>query len=454
MPLLASERRALKRKRLLYAGIGLAIVSGSALGVGLLLLRGGADEFEDDSVLFDVDAEASYGADEEEGGEGSPTPGGAEIIAFEEVVTDEAEHDGVNRTTFGNARSFRQAILNAGISTGEAIELEQALDGVLDFRRCRPADRIEFSRDAQGRLAHFEYHASPVEFIRATRNEDGTLKAQKMERVIERQRIAVGGTIRTSLGDAVEAAGFGRGIVGIFVEVFSGRADFQRDTRDGDTFRIILDEERLEGQLRGYGRAYALEYNGRRTGVLRAFLRSADSESEYYTEDGEPLSGSVLAVPCRYDVISSHFNPRRVHPILKRPMPHNGVDFAAPTGTPVVAAADGRVTWAGPKGPNGNLVSIRHPNGYETHYAHLHTIDRRIKPGAQVRKRQRIGQVGSTGRSTGPHLHFGVKHHGRFVDPIKVLNMPGPKLRGKQLSDYQAYMRPLKRQLEAISVGR
>ena len=454
MPLLASERRALKRKRFVYAGIGLALVSGSALGLGLLLFGGSADEYEEESALFDVDAVLDEEQlDEAESEEGSPAPAGGEI-AFEEVITDEVERDGLIRATFGDARSFRQAILNAGISAGEAVELEQILSGVLDFRRCRPADRIEFRRDAQGRLAHFEYHASALEYIQAVRGDDGKLSAQKVERSIEQTRIAVGGTIRTSLGDAVEAAGYGRGIVGIFVEVFSGHADFQRDTRDGDTFRIILDEERLEGKLRGYGRAYALEYRGRRTGVLRAFLRSGDAESEYYSEDGEPLSGSILAVPCRYDVISSHFNPRRMHPVLKRPMPHNGTDFAAPTGTPVVAAAEGRITWAGPKGPNGNLVSIRHPNGYETHYAHLHTIDRRIKPGVDVRKRQRIGQVGTTGRSTGPHLHFGVKYHGRFVDPIKVLNEPGPKLRGKQLSDYQAYMRPLKRKLDAISVGR
>lgn len=454
MPLLASERRALKRKRIVYAGIGLAIVSGSALGIMALMFGGDREIYEEESALFETEAEIEGQLHDEEEGEGSPAPAGNGEIAFEEVITDEYERDGLIRASFGDARSFRQAILNAGISLGEAVELERALDGILDFRRCRPADRIEFKRDAQGRVAHFEYHASALEYIEAVRDDGGAIRAQKIERSIERSRLALGGTIRTSLGDAVEAAGYGRGIVGIFVEVFGGRADFQRDTRDGDTFRIILDEERLEGKLRGYGRAYALEYRGRRTGVLRAFLRSPEAEDEYYTEDGEPLSGSILAMPCRYDVISSQFNPRRVHPILKRPMPHNGVDFAAPTGTPVVAAADGRITWAGPKGPNGNLVSIRHPNGYETHYAHLHTIDRRIKPGTEVRKRQRIGQVGSTGRSTGPHLHFGVKHHGRFVDPMVVLSAPGPKLRGKQLSDYQAYMRPLKRKLEAIAVNR
>lgn len=437
---------------MLYGGIGLTIALGAAIGMALLFLR---SEPEPELAVVapsdvEVDDFAMDGEDTAFDPDPVPPPVEGEVH-FEEIAGGDFEDDGTLRGQFGKAKSFRQAMLGAGLSPNESSELEIALNGVLDFRRCRETDTFVAQRDSHGRLVHFEYHASALEYVVAERGDDGKLRARKIERPIERRRLAAGGIIRTSLGDAVEEAGLRRGIVGLFVEAFNGRADFHRDTREGDTFRILVEEERLEGEFRGYGRALALEYRGRKTGLLRAFLRTTDEdESEYYDENGNPLSGSVLAVPCRYDMVSSPFNPRRMHPVLRRIAPHNGTDFAAPTGTPVVAAADGVVTWSGPKGPNGNLVSIRHNNGYVTHYAHLHRIERGIKVGVTVKRRQRIGQVGTTGRSTGPHLHFGVQKNGAFVDPMKVLNEPGPRLRGKALSDYQAHVRKLVRQLEGI----
>lgn len=453
MPLLASERRAARSRLILYGGLGLTAVAGASIGIALLFFRAEAEP--------ELEVAPAVALDDELGDDGDPLldePMDGDddgVVRFEEIGGGEPDEHGSRGGVFGKAKSFRQAMLNAGLSPSESTELELALTGALDFRRCRESDAFTVERDAQGRLVRFEYHASSLEYVVAERDDEGKLSARKVERTIEKRRVAAGGVIRTSLGDAVEEAGLGRSIVGLFVEAFNGRADFHRDTREGDTFRIIVDEERLDGELKGYARAAALEYRGRKTGMLRAFLRSADAdESDYYDEDGHPLSGAVLAVPCRYDMISSPYNPRRMHPVLKRIRPHNGTDFAAPTGTPVVAAADGVVTWSGPKGPNGNLVSIRHGSGYQTHYAHLHRIERGITVGTRVKRRQRIGQVGTTGRSTGPHLHFGVHKNGQFVDPMKVLNEPGPRLRGKALSEFQTHARKLARKLEAIPLQR
>jgi murein DD-endopeptidase MepM/ murein hydrolase activator NlpD len=455
MPLLASERRAARSRLILVGGLGLTAVAGATVGMALLFVRGEAEPEADLVEHTMMDGEATEAREEPPVVPVEPEPFVEGEVKFEEIGGGEPDEHGTRSGQFGKAKSFRQAMLGAGLSPNESTELELALTGVLDFRRCRANDTFIIKRDEQGRLVRFEYHATALEYAVAERSASGSLTARKVERPIQRRRIAAGGTIRTSLGDAVEEVGLGRSIVGIFVEAFNGRADFHRDTREGDTFRIIVDEERLDGELRGYDRALALEYRGRKTGVLRAFLRSsADDESEYYDESGQPLGGAVLAVPCRYDMISSPFNPRRMHPVLKRVQPHNGTDFAAATGTPVVAAADGIVTWSGPKGPNGNLVSIRHENGYQTHYAHLHRIERGIKVGTKVKRKQRIGQVGSTGRSTGPHLHFGVHKNGVFVDPMKVLNEPGPRLKGKALSDFQAHARKLARTLDQISLTR
>ncbi|MCC6872692.1 MAG: M23 family metallopeptidase [Sandaracinaceae bacterium] len=133
-------------------------------------------------------------------------------------------------------------------------------------------------------------------------------------------------------------------------------------------------------------------------------------------------------------------------------MPHNGVDYAAAPGTPVWAAASGSVAFVGPRGPNGNLVSLTHEGGYETHYAHLLRVAPGLARGTEVRQRQVIGYVGSTGRSTGPHLHFGLQHRGRFVDPQAELNGPGRMMPASQLGRFRRLVRELDAELDAIPV--
>jgi murein DD-endopeptidase MepM/ murein hydrolase activator NlpD len=162
------------------------------------------------------------------------------------------------------------------------------------------------------------------------------------------------------------------------------------------------------------------------------------------------MQGGWLRTPLRYDRLSSKFNPRRFHPILKRTVPHLGVDYAASTGTPVWAAAEGRVTFAGRKGPNGNLVVVRHSGGFETAYAHLHRIKGGIRRGTFVKQRELIGFVGSTGRSTGPHLHFGLKKYSRFIDPLTELNGPGLRMVARELPAYKDAVADWKAQLESI----
>jgi murein DD-endopeptidase MepM/ murein hydrolase activator NlpD len=336
------------------------------------------------------------------------------------------------------------------VDLAECASLEAALANVLDFRRCRPDDRMVFERDVDGHLVRFEYHAVPTEYVVMTRDSSGAMHGEKVEVPIERIPVARGGVVRTSLGDALEQAGFGRSLAGLFVEVFESKASFAADARAGDTFRVVVDEERIHGEFLRWGTVQALEYVGSRTGTLRGFHFTTGGDGDYYDPDGRALHGSWLRTPVRYDRISSRFDPRRRHPILRRIVPHNGVDYAAGPGTQVVAAAAGSVTWAGPKGPNGNLVAIRHANGFESFYAHLSAINRGITRGVEVRQRQPIGGVGSTGRSTGPHLHFGLKQNGRFVDPILVMSGPGHLLPAGQMAAFRRRRHELERQLRAV----
>jgi len=357
-------------------------------------------------------------------------------------------------TTFGSARGFRPALLAAGLDNEDAAELEAALDGTLDFRRCHPADRMVFLRDADGRLLRFEYHESRRRYVLVRRDARGRLQATQVERPLDHVEIARGGVIRSSLGAALESAGLGRTLVGSFVEVFDGRVNFQRQTRQGDRFKLIVDEQRLDGELLGYAPPRALEFDGQRTGQVRAFyFAPTGRRGDYYDADGRSMRGGWLRTPLHYDHISSPFDMHRMHPILHRVQPHNGVDYAAGTGTPVWAAAAGTVIWAGPKGPNGNLVGIRHEDGFTSWYAHLSAIARGIRVGVEVEQMQRIGRVGTTGRSTGPHLHFGLKRGRRFMDPLAIINGPGRLLPAGLRAPFRRLQHQLAAALDAIDAG-
>jgi murein DD-endopeptidase MepM/ murein hydrolase activator NlpD len=240
----------------------------------------------------------------------------------------------------------------------------------------------------------------------------------------------------------------------VFVDAFERTVSFSSDTRAGDTFRIIVDEERINGQFLRYGTVHALEVRGGRIGEHQAFWFEPNEDlSDYFDPTGRAMHGGWLRTPVRYDHISSPFDPLRRHPILHRIMPHNGIDYAAPVGTPVFAAANGVITFVGNRGPNGNLVSIHHDNGFETHYAHLSRFAPGLATGTNVRQRQLIGYVGTTGRSTGPHLHFGLKRNARFVDPLTELNGPGRMLPSTFLGRYRRQVHTLTQELAHIPIA-
>jgi len=370
----------------------------------------------------------------------------------EEVPLEQGEGTRVVRA-FGQSPGFRPALVQAGCTGTEADALIAALDDVMDFRRCRPSHQMVIERDLDGHLSRFEYQASNTQIYEAHLDDEGTLVGSQVEVPIETVRVLRGGTVTASLGAALEAADLGRSLVGVFVETFEREVSFNTHTRAGDTFRIIVDEERVAGEFLRYGTVHALEVRGQRLGEHQAFwYESREGRGEFYDPTGRAVHGGWLRTPLRYDHISSPFDPRRMHPILRRIVPHNGVDYAAGTGTPVWAAADGTVSFIGPRGANGNLVSLRHANGFETHYAHLHRFASGLSRGDEVAQRRVIGFVGTTGRSTGPHLHFGLKRNGRFVDPQAELNGPGRMMGGGHLGRYRRLVRALQAEIAEIPV--
>ncbi|MBW2164429.1 MAG: M23 family metallopeptidase [Deltaproteobacteria bacterium] len=197
-----------------------------------------------------------------------------------------------------------------------------------------------------------------------------------------------------------------------FTDIFASRLDFNTETRLGDQFDVIVEEYFKDDRFVGYGKG------------------------KYYDSDGREVGTSFLRSPLPVYRVTSKFSKRRLHPILKVYRPHLGVDLAAPIGTRIMAAADGRVSFVGWQKGFGRTVILKHPGGYKTYYGHLSRFAKGIKKGIRVEQKQIIGYVGSSGLSTGPHLDYRIKENGIFKNPFNMKFKPKSKLAGKALDDY------------------
>ncbi|MEA3371383.1 MAG: peptidoglycan DD-metalloendopeptidase family protein [Campylobacterota bacterium] len=227
--------------------------------------------------------------------------------------------------------------------------------------------------------------------------------------------------------DILKATG-SKKLAQIFVSSFKNSLNFKRDIRKGDTLVMIYDQKYRLGEPFSMPTLKVAMIEMKKK---RHFIYLNDDE-RYYDEKGHEVEGFLLARPVRGARISSYFTKRRFHPVLKKWKAHLGIDYAARRGTPIIAAGSGRVIYAARLGSYGNLIKIRHADGYETRYAHLKSFRRGIKRGKYVKKGQTIGYVGSTGRSTGPHLHFELRKRGRAINPLRVVQVTTKKLKGKE----------------------
>ncbi len=344
------------------------------------------------------------------------------------------------------------SLTSLGLSMGDAYGLITALKGIYDFRKARPGQMFEVRTDELTKKPnYFRYQVSLTEVYEVKRYGD-TLKGSKKHIKTQKALKRFGGTISSSLYAALLELEAHPILSGRIVGVLANKVNFYKSQRPGDTFRVIIEEESLDDHFLGYGPVIALEYNRKKGGKERFFRFTAgNGEAIYYDSRGMSLPRSVISIPLHYTRISSPFG-RRYHPILKRRIFHNGVDFAAPHGTPIWACKEGKVITAARVGANGNLVVIDHSNNLKSIYAHMQRFASHLKPGTSVRERQVIGYVGSTGRSTGPHLHFGLKKNGRFIDPLKYKVQPGKPVAPRYRSKLRAVMKKRGSELDGIVI--
>lgn len=243
--------------------------------------------------------------------------------------------------------------------------------------------------------------------------------------------------------DIIKATGSTK-IAQIFVNGFKNSLNFRRDLRKGDPLVIIYDQKYRLGLPFSMPKLQVAMIEMRKK---RHYVYLGDDD-RYYDEKGEEVEGFLLARPVNNARVSSNFTKRRFHPVLKKYRAHLGVDYAARSGTPIMAAGSGTVIFAGYSRGYGKLIKIRHTDGYMTLYAHQKSFRRGIRQGKYVKKGQVIGYVGSTGLSTGPHLHFGLYKNGRAINPARVVRVTTRKLQGEQRKAFEKVKEERDREVE------
>ncbi len=287
----------------------------------------------------------------------------------------------------------------------------------------RSGKRIQATTTPDGQLLsiRFERHDGPA--LTVLRQGDSYV-AQDSSDQIETRVVMRSGHIVSSLYGATDSAGIPDKIADKMAETFSTSLDFREDLRRGDTFSVIYTVNYRNGEPVSTGELLAAEFVNAGK-VHRAVLyRDPAGHESYYTPEGESLKKGFLRSPLEFSRVTSNFSSSRMHPVLGYARAHTGVDFGAPTGTRVKATGDATVEFAGRKGGYGNLVILRHQNGYETYYGHLSAFAPGIRPGRAVSQGDVIAYVGATGIATGPHLHYEVRIAGKPYNPLSV-KLPG-----------------------------
>jgi murein DD-endopeptidase MepM/ murein hydrolase activator NlpD len=355
-------------------------------------------------------------------------------------------------------RPLAVALTAAGLPRTEVSRVLHAFTGVKNLNHANPKDTFAFARDKPaGHLIAFEYSTSPEDVWQA-KDQSGSFEADKLDLAVEETPRAVGVALGDDLRASVVAAGLDDDIVHLIDDAFDGRPE-RSELRAGARLRILATEERIDSHFSRYSKLDAVEFTpadssapplrvyyfhhtslmsatsehgGSRGGAAEhggsRSLSSGESErvthpgkgGGFFDATGKQPSHGGWRTPVPLARIASRFNPQRMHPVLHVIMPHNGVDFAAPVGTPIYASAAGVVKSAGDGGPCGNMVQIDHAGGLTSAYCHMSRFAAGLHAGQHVEPRQLIGYVGQTGRATGPHLHFAIKRGDVYIDPLAL----------------------------------
>lgn len=376
----------------------------------------------------------------------APNSPSFEEVQVEEVVLDLSIPDVLPETqtnqTFWHQENIRRgdtiaAILNRlDISNQDSIDFLQAARGSRAMRQLKPGQTIYAQTTADGELLSLRYFFGNEElFLMEKTDDEFKMTEQSIE--LDAQVHMKSGVINRSLFAATDSAGIPNNIAMQLTEIFASEIDFYRDLRQGDRFTVVYETFSNNGRRAKTGRVLAVEFVNKGKSHQAVYFKSSNGADGYYTPEGESLRKAFLLSPLTFSRISSGFTNARFHPILKEWRAHRGIDYAAPTGTPVKATANGIVAFSGSQKGYGNLVVLKHNGKYETAYGHLSRFANGISKGKRVSQGDVIGYVGATGMATGPHLHYELRIDGLQRDPTKVALPTAPPIAKKDLNTFQ-----------------
>ncbi len=376
-----------------------------------------------------------------------------DTVRAQAEVSDSEIEDRVRRPVervlqVGSGEKLMELLGRAGVPSPEAAQAIEALITKFDPRNLKAGQKVTvtFSPSPHG-FGHGEFSqislsADPFRDVLARRKDKGGgFRAEDSKRQVTRQVAHYAGTIKSSLYESAMAAGVPVQIILAMIKTLSYDVDFQRDIQPGDTFEVMFEGlYDTKGKLVRHGDLlYAgLDLSGAEIQLYR--YEDAQGTLDFFNAKGESVKKALLRTPVDGAKITSGFGMRN-HPILGYSKMHKGIDFGVPPGTPIQAAGDGTVEMAGPNGAYGNYVRLRHGNGFATAYAHMSRIAQGVHTGRRVMQGQVIGFVGSTGRSTGPHLHYEVLQGNSHVNPMSIKVPTGVKLAGRDLERFQVHKR-------------
>ncbi len=349
--------------------------------------------------------------------------------------------DRVANLTLKYGQSLGPLLQKNGVSPNTAYALTQAFSKAYKPKNLRAGQKINLYFDTdKGEVTGFTLKPNRESTIFVSKTTDGKFKARKVIAEYEKQIVRVSSQIQNSLYLDAQALGAPDKVIVQFSQIYAHSVDFQRDIRQGDSFEMLFEvyKDHRGNTVKAGDLVYTSFSPRGKTSSYYLYTKSNGREG-YYDAKGKGAKRMLMRTPVNGARLSSRFG-RRKHPVLGYVKSHTGVDFAAPRGTPIMAAGTGTIKRAGRFGTYGNYVRISHSDGYSTAYAHMSKFARGIKRGARVRQGQTIGYVGTTGRSTGPHLHYEVHRKGKKINPMSLSTLSGKPLVKAELPAFKIRM--------------
>jgi murein DD-endopeptidase MepM/ murein hydrolase activator NlpD len=350
--------------------------------------------------------------------------------------------------TIHKNRTLVATLVDYDVPVAIANDIADLIRPVFDVRKMRFGNPFRLEKEFDGTLKAFEYKIDEENILKVARGTDSyEAKVEKLD--LETRETTITAEIHSSLWEALSELPKREYLASELAEIFQWQVDFSTEIQPGDQIRLVVDEFVHDGNVVKYGKIQAAELIN--AGRHYRGFRFNDS---YYDQKGVSLKRAILASPLKFTPrITSGFTYRRMHPILGAERAHLATDYGAPSGSPVVAVANGTVTFAGWDGGYGNLVRIKHASGLTSGYAHLSRIGSGIRAGRAVKQGELVGLVGQTGLATGPHLHFMMAKNGTPINPVPALKKgePAPPLDGKLNAEFAKTIEPVQAKLETGS---